>query len=340
MRRFGLVFLVALLALGGIYAQQNQVPRTLSAENRLVLEKVYDRTQTAAVRIETIPEGVGSGVFINSQGLVMTAFHVIRDAERFTVVTKDQRRYPATVVGYDELRDLALIQANVGGAVVPYVELETRQTVRPGDPVVNIGNSRTGFISPRYGIVTGIDRNIAPNFPAGMIASTMPLAPGDSGGPILNVQGRVVAVAVAIGYSEVGEFSSYVAPLVGLNEFVAQMIAGYRRDAPYIGISGPLPVTSEIARQLDVPIGGVIIRNVVPGGAGDRAGLRGLNTVGPNEIPDIILTVDGVEVNDFNQLVTQVRKKSVGETVTLTVRREGQVVQVQLTLAPFPRQRT
>ena len=338
MRRswFVLALLVYLGGLGFIQAQQNQVPRNLTAENRQTLQQVFSQHRPAAVRIETVPEGVGSGFFINDKGLVMTAYHVTREAQRLTVVTANERRYRASVVGYDELRDLALIQAEVSGPV-PFMELETRTAVRPGDLVVNIGNSRDGFISQRPGLVTGIDRTIAPTFPAGMIASTMPLAPGDSGGPILNAQGRVVGVAVAIGYSEVGEFSSYVAPLVGLADFVTQMTTGYRRDAPYIGISSPISVTAEVARQLSIPVGGVIIRNVMPGGAGEKAGLRGLNTVGPNEIPDIILSVNGIEVNDFNQLVTEVRKKSVGDTVTLTIRRDGRIIQIQLTLAPLPR---
>ncbi|MDX2004921.1 MAG: S1C family serine protease [Meiothermus sp.] len=340
MRRswFVMALLVYLGGLGFMQAQQNQVPRTLTPENRQALQEVFTQHRTSAVRIETLPEGVGSGFFINDRGLVMTAYHVARDANRLFVVTTDERRFPATVVGYDELRDLALLQAQLpAGVQVSPLQLETRAAVRPGDLVLNIGNSRNGFISPRPGLVTGIDRSIAPNFPAGMISSTMPLAPGDSGGPILNAQGRVVGVAVAIGYSEVGEFSSYVAPLVGLGEFVAQMQAGFRRDAPYIGISSPIPVTAEVARQLNVPVGGVIIRTVIAGGAGDRAGLRGLNSVGPNEVPDIILSVEGVQVNDFNQLVTEVRKKSVGDTVTLTVRRAGQIIEVRLTLAPFPR---
>ncbi len=338
MRRplFILVLLAYLTTLGAvIQAQNNPVPKTLTPEMRQTLTSVFQRSRPAAVRIETIPEGVGSGFFINKQGLVMTAFHVVREANSFTVVTTDQKSYQATVVGYDEIRDLAILQAKIDQEV-PFIELETRQSVRPGDPLVNIGNSGGEFIAPRPGLVTAVDKSIRADFPSGLISSTMPLAPGDSGGPVVNTAGKAVAVAVAIGYTDLGGFSSYVTPLAGLDGFIGQLQAGFHRDAPYIGIN-PLSVTSEIADQLKIPAKGVLLQRVAPGGAGDKAGLRGINNIGPGEIPDVILEVEGVQVDDFEALVSEVRKRSVGDTVTLTIRREGKIVQVRLTLAPYPR---
>lgn len=334
------VFVVALLlylaALGAvIQAQNNPVPKTLSPEMRQTLQQVFDRSRPAAVRIETIPEGVGSGFFISRQGLVMTAYHVARDAVRLRVVTANQKAYPAQLVGYDELRDLAILQAEVP-IEVAFFELETRQGVRPGDPLVNLGNSGGQFIAPRPGLVTAIDRSIRADFPAGMISSTMPLAPGDSGGPVVNAAGKVVAVAVAIGYSDEAGFQSYVAPLVGLEGFIGQLQAGYQRDAPYIGIN-PLEITDEVAQHFKIEAKGVLLQRVLPGGAGDKAGLRGINNIGPDEVPDVILEVEGVAVNDFASLIAEVRKHSVGDSVTLTLRRAGKIMQVKLVLAPLPR---
>jgi len=320
-----------------IQAQPAPLPAVLSDEARTRLREVYTQSMPAAVAVETTPEGIGSGFFVSPDGLVLTAFHVIRDARSFSVVTSDQKTYPATVVGYDELRDIALIQARVDQRV-PYLELETRQGVRVGDPILNIGNSRGQFISARPGLVTAIDRNLRADFPAGLISSTMPLAPGDSGGPVINSSGKVVAIAVAIGNVE-GVFQSYVAPLVGLADFIGQLQAGYKRDAPYIGLSFQAPITPN-----DIGLGnrGVVVQRVAPSSSAAKAGLRNL-IVRENQgqlvvqQADIILKVNNIEVNSFEELVGVVRKYKVGDVVVLRVLRDGNITDLKVELIPRPK---
>lgn len=340
MRRgtIGLLILayIALWAVG-IRAQQSE--SSFRNPDLQVLEKVYATAREATVRIETVPSGVGSGFFISRDGLVMTAYHVIEDTRRLYVRTLDQQLYPAEVVGYDAPRDLALIRIRPDRPM-PYLELELGMALKPGEPVLNIGNSREEFIAARPGTVTRLDRTLSSLFPRGMVASTMPLAPGDSGGPILNAQGKVVGVAVAIGM-ENRQFSSYGAPLVGLTEVMARLNSGQRREWPFLGIEGPIELTAETAQSLRLQPGGLLITNLMAGGAAERAGLRPAQISQLGNVTrvlryDIILEVDGTTINTLEELRTLIRTREVGDVVNLKLRRDGEVTMVRVTLTANP----
>lgn len=193
-----------------IQAQPLQAPRVLTPEARAALERVYTQALPAAVRIETVPEGTGSGFFISADGLVMTAYHVIEGARSFRVINSKNQSFSAELVGYDEFRDIAILRAGVEEPM-QFLPLETGSGPRVGEPLLAIGNSRGQFIAPRYGIVNTVERDIFPFFNSIAISTTIPLAPGDSGGPVLNLAGRVVAVVVAIGQPN-GVFESYLSP--------------------------------------------------------------------------------------------------------------------------------
>ncbi|ADH63493.1 peptidase S1 and S6 chymotrypsin/Hap [Allomeiothermus silvanus DSM 9946] len=340
---WGLVAVYLALWVVGIEVQRHaQIP--LSAQQiQASLDKVYEQSRAASVRIETIPEGIGSGFFISSDGYVMTAYHVIEGAKVLNVRTARDEVLRAEVVGYDEPRDLAILRVRPSRAV-PFLELETQRALQPRDLVLSIGNSRGDFIAPRPGIVTQLDRTLSPFFPAGLVASTMQLAPGDSGGPILNDRGKVVAIAVAIGRDENG-FSSYGAPIVGLEGRIGELKAGAKRSWPYVGLN-----LAELSAQdiqelgLDAPPG-VIFSRVLPGSAAERAGLepttlaitRGGQVVG--QVGDIILEIDGHRVLTANEFAALVRAKEVGDKITLTVRRpSGKVEQIPIVLGPNPSQ--
>ncbi len=340
MRRFWLIF--AVVAYIGtlaavIHAQPAQTPRTLSAEVRSALEQVYTRALPAAVRIETIPEGTGSGFFISADGLVMTAHHVVESTRSFRVVTSRNESFPAELVGYDEFRDLAILRARVN-APVPFLPLETSVGPRMGEPLLAIGNSRGDFIAPRYGLVNTVERDIFPFFNSIAISTTIPLAPGDSGGPVVNQAGRVVAVVVAIGQPS-GVFESYLSPLLGLSEVIGELQSGRKRDVPYIGVQ-LFQIDDETAATLRIPKEGVLIRGLLRGGAAERAGLRGFAIRRENgqEVYDfdVILEADGRAFNDVTQLQRYIRSKEVGDNVTLTIRRGNQTLKIELKLTPNP----
>ncbi|RDI96630.1 serine protease [Meiothermus sp. QL-1] len=337
MRR--LFWIAALLApLGGLLAILAQPSQPLrGAEIRNLLEPVYNRALPAALRIETIPEGTGSGFFISPEGLVMTAYHVVEGSRSLRVVNSRRESFPAELVGYDEFRDLAILKAQVR-APVPSLPLETRTGPQVGEPLLAIGNSRGEFIAPRYGVVGSVERDIFPFFNSIAISTNIPLAPGDSGGPVLNQAGRVVAVVVAIGQPN-GVFESYLSPLLGLDQVLAQLQAGRRRDVPYIGVQ-LAPIDDETAALLGIPKEGVLIRGLLRGGAAERAGLRGLSVRRENgrEVYefDVILEADGRPFNDVTALQRYIRSKEVGDSVVLTIRRGGQILRIELRLTPNP----
>lgn len=319
----------------------NPPPKVLTPELKASLETLYQKTHPAAVRIETIPEGTGSGFFISADGLVMTAYHVVRDASSFRVVTSKQQSFAASVVGYDEYHDIAILKVKASGPL-PFLELDTGHNPKAGDGVLAIGNSRGEFISPRYGLVTSVDRDIFPFFNSVAISSTLPLAPGDSGGPVLNEEGKAVAVVIAIGVSD-GVFESYLSPLYNQDELLSSLQAGRKHSVPYIGVA-LFQIDDDTAALLKIPKEGVLIRDLLRGGAAQKAGLRPFAARVENGKEtydfDVILKADGRSFNTVEELQRYVRSKNVGDSVTLTVRRGKETLEIKIILAPNPENRT
>lgn len=336
-----LAYLATLAAVIHAQSANPPVPTVLTEGMRKELEGVYTQSHPAAVRIETVPEGTGSGFFISADGRVMTAYHVIRDATSFQVLTAKGQRFPATVVGYDEYRDLALLQVRAPVSL-PFLELDTERNPKAGDPMLAIGNSRGEFIAPRYGLVTSVSRDIFPFFNSLAISSTLPLAPGDSGGPVLNREGKVVAVVIAIGVNN-GVFESYLSPLHNQLELLRSLQAGRKHSVPYIGVQ-LFQIDDEVAAQLGIPKEGVLIRGLLPGGAAQKAGLRPFvaRTENGKEVYefDVILQADGRSFNSVEELQRYVRSKEVGDSILLTIRRGGNTFKVPVILAPNPENRT
>ena len=299
------------------------------------LSDIYDAAQSAAVRVETRGGGVGSGFFISADGQVMSAYHVVRGGGGVRVVTSDGSRLPATVVGFDEFRDVALLQVEADEPR-DFLPLETT-TPTFGEDVLAIGNSRGQFNAPRSGRVTALGQTLGASFPEDLIAMTVPLAPGDSGGPVLNAQGEVIGVVTAVSVSRAG-IASFAAPVFEQAAFVDELRAGLQRSVPFLGVS-LLPLTPEAVAELGFgEPGGLLVTGVVSGSGADAAGLREPVTEeaqGQNpevRAADIITAVDGREVANFDDLVGYLRTLSIGDEVLLSLLREGEVLEVSVTL--------
>lgn len=301
------------------------------------LRDVYRQSTAAAVRVDVGTSGLGSGFFLTSDGLVLTAAHVAlgENVDRLGVTLDDGQRLPARLVGYDETRDVALLK--VSGQGFETLPLAA-STPRVGDGVVAIGNSRGAFDGGRAGTVTALNVSLDANFPSGMVATSMPLAPGDSGGPVLNDRGEVVGVSTAISERD-GQFSSYFVPLTADSRLVADLRAGVRRGVPVIGV-GVADARSATGTA------GALVTTVTPGLGGERAGLRaaqmrefrGADGDVQQDVgaADVIVGVDGREVRSPADLVAYLRTKAAGDRVTLTVRRDGRSVRVPVTLSARP----
>lgn len=293
------------------------------------LQEVYARAHPAVLRIEGPEGGRGTGFFY-AEGLVLTAYHVVAEGGPFRLFLSNRTQAEARVLGFAEPWDLAVLATEAKAPST--LPLETVRRPRVGEAVLHIGNGRNQFIAPRYGRVTRLEASPSPFLPQGLVETSLPLAPGDSGGPVLDAGGRVLGVAVAIGQTEEG-FRSFFTPLFGRKDALAALERGEKAYWPYLGLRGPRGLTPELARELGLPPGGVLVGEVVPGGAAHRAGLKGLESGG---VPDVILEVDGVPVNSFEDLLREVRRHQVGDRVQLTVRRGGEVFRVEVLLSPFP----
>ena len=340
-----LLLLVPMLASTLAFAQfggRGRAYRTPQGIQQETLETVYASARDATVRIETTPAGVGSGFVISGDGWVMTAYHVVRDASSLSVVTSEGRRYTATLVGYDEYGDVALLDIEATGLTA--LPIDFTDTPEPGDALLAIGNSRGDFNAPRVGQVVALDQTLSASFPEGLIASTMPLAPGDSGGPVLDSDGEVVGVAVAISVGPEG-YSSFATPLFGseASEIVAALEGGLQRGVPFMGVS-LLELTPQVVANLGYGSpGGLLVTEVAPGSGAALAGLQAPDTVavrtrGRGRVvtgvtqADVITAVDGRRVGTADELVGYLRGLSVGNEVELTVLRGGETLHLTVTL--------
>ncbi len=327
------ILVVALYALWGQLGPLGKKPEKVAWELAQSpperLQDVYAKAHPAALRIDG-PEGSRGTGFFYREGLVLTAYHVVAEGGPYTLVLANRQRARATLLGFAEPLDLAVLATEAQApALLP---LETQRRPQVGEAVLHIGNGRGQFIAPRYGRITRASVDPSPFLPQGLVETSLPLSPGDSGGPVLDGQGKVLGVAVAIGQTEAG-FRSFFTPLAGRGPILADLEGGKRSYWPYLGLRGPRALTPELARELGLPPGGVLAGEVVPGGAAHRAGLRGLEAGG---VPDVILEVNRTPVNSFEDLLREVRRYRVGDRIRLTVRRGGEVFQVEVELAPFP----
>ena len=342
------------------------LPQVASA----ALNKVFQSSRTAALRIEDCPpvaddaackepDGIGSGVLISADGSVLTAYHVVFGAARLEAVTLDKKRYPITVVGFDEPHDLALLKINISGAA--FVPLAP-QAPKVGQAALAIGNAGGKFLQPKTGKLLALDADAGrADFPPGTLQLDAPLAPGDSGGPILNEAGQLIGITsyIRIGGDAVSgvatgknkatpQVSSYAVPVTVGSELLAQLRAGTKREAPILGISTADSLTDGLTAEFFSALGlgntiGYVFTQVVKGGPADVAGLRPLTAtkfdaqgVPTHATGDVITQVDSKRVTNYLEFLAAIRSHQVGDRVTLTVYRDGgaKPLSIPVTLAP------
>lgn len=327
-------------------------------EQRLVA--IYQKVLPSVVNIdvegaEASAFGSGSGFIYDTRGHIVTNNHVVEFAEEIWVTFYDGTVAKARVVGRDVFSDLAVIQVDAPPELLRPAELGDSDQLRVGQKVVAIGNPFGLRGTMTLGVISALGRALETptrfQIPD-VIQTDAAINPGNSGGPLVDLQGRVIGVnsAIRTDSSATGIPANigigFAIPVNTVKRVVPQLIQNGRVRYPYLGITstGAISLAELHARGYDVPTTrGVLIQEVVPDGPAARAGLRG----GTREVQvrgarillggDIITAIDSHPVSSFDELVSYlVNHTEAGQTVTLTILRDGQERVVQVTLGERP----
>lgn len=265
----------------------------------------------------------GSGFFVSGDGYIITNHHVVRDATKTEIVLDDGRTFEARVVGNDPRTDLAVLKIDDEGDAFPYVALSTGRG-RIGDWVVAIGNPFGLGGSVTAGIISAEARDIGAGPYDEFLQIDAPINRGNSGGPTFNLMGEVVGVNTAI-YSQSGGNVgiAFAIPAHVTDRVVTELIERGEVTRGYLGVQIQ-PVTPEIAEAVGLDEGkGALIAQPQPDSPAARADLRS---------GDIILSLDGVAIEDHRDLSRRVAMIAPGKTVELTIYRRGaqQTISVEI----------
>ena len=272
--------------------------------------------------------GAGSGLVWDRAGHVVTNAHVVSGARRVAVRLDAGDILPARIVGTAPDYDLAVVRIEGTRESLRPIAIGESRTLRVGQTVFAIGNPFGLSRTLTSGIISALDRRLPTSGGrelAGVIQTDAAINPGNSGGPLVDSAGRLVGVNTAI-LSQTGAYAGigFAVPVDVVNRVVPQLIEKGRVPRPGIGIS---VLSEELAARLGVE--GLVIAEVAPGSAAEKAGLRGLR--GP-QLGDVIVAANGEPVRTLAKFATALADVGIGNTVELTVRRGGETRTVTVTV--------
>lgn len=288
---------------------------------------------------EPQPEkGVGSGVIVTSDGYIITNNHVVGDADKNGIKVKlhDNREFSGRVVGTDPTTDVAVIK--IGAKDLPAAALGNSDSVEVGQWVLAIGNPLGLTSTVTAGIVSALGRNIDVNISqekygiSNFIQTDAAINPGNSGGALVNIRGEVVginsAIATRTGYSQGYGFAI---PINLVKKTAEDLIAYGRVKRPWLGIQMKKESMDETdARALGLPKPeGVLVQDIISGSPAEKAGIKA---------GDVILSVNGKDVNAPNEIQTLIAEHVPGDVVTLRIFRGGKTISKDVTLSELSRQ--
>ena len=274
-----------------------------------------------------VESGAGSGVIISSDGYILTCAHVVSGASQITVTIGDTD-YTATVVGEDDTSDVAVLKIDATGLTPATVGDSDSLSV--GDSVLAVGNplgELGGTVTS--GIVSALNRSVtiqgtSSTNTMSLIQMDASVSPGNSGGGLFNMNGELIGLVNAKSSSSDAEGLGFAIPINDAIKVAQDLLEnGYVSGRPYMGITYLAVTDAQTAAQLNVNAYGVYVVDVVQGGPADKAGLK---------TGDRIVSIDGTEIAQKDDLGTLIQQHAAGDTLSITVAREGQMQTVSLTL--------
>ena len=291
----------------------------------------YEATQTDSI---AMMNNTGSGIVLDDSGFILTNFHVVDQALNIQVSFFDEEEFKAEVIGKDEENDLAIIKIEDFGDYKLYpMEFSTSENLKVGQKVLAIGNPFGYDRTMVNGMISGISRpvrNSQGKVIMGMIQTDAPLNPGNSGGPLLNTQGKVIGINTST-YSSNGEYQGlgFAVPSSLVLEVVPDLIKNGKVERGWIDIVC-VQLSPQLVEFASIPVDkGILISQVVPSGKASKAGLKGGTRqvhYGNNVIyigGDVIVGLNGEAINEFDDLYYALSNTKAGNIVEVTINRNG-----------------
>ena len=323
---------------GPVQITEAQAAPALDAEEQNNVD-VYKRVVPSVVNITSTvvsydfffgpqaQQGAGSGFIIDRDGHILTNYHVIDNARKLEVILENKKHYTATVIGADKSHDLAVIQIKAPN--LQPVTLGSSSSLQVGQKVLAIGNPFGIFSGTMTrGIVSSIRQVQEPDgtYIDEAIQTDAAINPGNSGGPLLNSHGEVIGINTMIASASGGNAGvGFAIPINSAKSVLNDLVQYGRVRRPTLGIRPlPVPMTRELAEQLDLPRDeGVLVMQVVPGSAAARAGIQGGHEkvyYGNYEIMiggDLIVEIDGQDVKSVQDMAHVMNNHRSGDTVEI-----------------------
>jgi S1-C subfamily serine protease len=285
-------------------------------------------------------EGQGTGFILDKEGHILTNFHVIANAQKVEVTLYNRKTVTAKVIGADRQHDLAIIKIDVPNLTA--VTLGDSRSIQVGQKVFAIGNPFGLSGTMTRGIVSSIRSVRGPSGDSidEAIQTDAAINPGNSGGPLLNSRGEVIGINSMIftGGAEQSAGIGFAIPINTSKAILNDLVTFGRVKRPSLGVSG-LPIGPELAEQMGLATDyGILVMQVAPGSAADRAGIKGGTQralLGNTPIVlggDLIVAIDGQNVEDMQDLSRVMNSHRAGDAVTVTIYRGKKKMEVRAVL--------
>jgi 2-alkenal reductase len=277
---------------------------------------------------QSAPIASGSGVIIDPKGYIVTNAHVVESQQKLSVIYSDGAKTSAILVGADSILDIAVIQ--VTGKIPAVAQFGDSSTLEPGQTAIAIGSPLGDFRGTvTVGVISALNRTVGPQ--QGLIQTDAAINNGNSGGPLVNTQGQVIGLNSMVvrdtGSGDVVEGLGFAIPAGLVHDIATQLIAQGKVEHPYLGINYQ-PVDQQLASALKLNSEqGVIVMQVESGSPAERAGLKE---------SDVITALGAQVIDQDHSLVSLLFTHKPGETVSLTIVRDGKAQQTQLILGTHP----
>ena len=312
-------------------SDSQQTPAEIYAQNVSAVVSISNQATTNVFGQITSTASSGTGFVISSDGEILTNYHVVKNASKLTVTMNSGESYDASVIGYEEDSDVALIKINAEN--LPTVQLGNSSELRVGDEVAAIGNPLGELTNTMtVGYVSALDRYInTDGSPINMMQIDAAINSGNSGGPLFDMNGKVVGITTAkySGTTNSGttiEGIGFAIPIDDVTAILDDLRTNGRvTNRAYIGITAG-NVSSTDAENYGFPMG-VLVNSVEAGGSGEKAGLQRY---------DIITAVDDTLVKSIDELSAALKSYRAGDQATLTVYRSGKTIELTVVFGEKP----